>query len=65
MKKKFSVSMKVDGRITVEVEAETPEEAREKAISAFEDADLSTMDFVDAEPLSYTCDGDDGWPKEF
>jgi len=65
MKKKFSVSMKVDGRITVEVEAETPEEAREAAIEAFGDADLSKMDYVDAEPLNYNCEGDDGWPKEF
>lgn len=56
---KYTVSMRVDGRIDVEVEAANPDEAREAAIQAFEDADISKMDTVDAYPVTcYDKNGD-------
>ena len=57
-KKKFTVSMAVDGRIDVEVEADTPEEAFEVAKDAFMDADLKNMEVVDAHPVN--CSDDKG-----
>ena len=50
--KKFTVSMAVDGRIDVTVEAETAKEAFEKAKDAFTEADLSRMETVDSRPVN-------------
>jgi len=52
MAKKFIVSMAVDGRIDVEVEAENAEEAFEKASDAFTECDLDKMETVDAKPVN-------------
>lgn len=53
-KSKFICSMRVEGRLNIEVEAATPEEAFEKAKSAFVYADLSGMEVVDSEPVNCT-----------
>lgn len=52
MSKKFTVSMAVDGRVDVAVDADTPQEAFEKAKLAFVDADLANMTIVDASPVN-------------
>jgi hypothetical protein len=39
---KFYVSMKVDGRVTVEVDAKNAEEAFDKAIERWETEDLTS-----------------------
>ena len=52
VRKKFTVSMAVDGRIDVTVEAETAQEAFEKAKDAFTEADLSRMETVDSRPVN-------------
>lgn len=49
---KYTVSMKVDGRIDVDVEANSTAEAFELAKSEFMEADLSKMECVDAEPVN-------------
>ena len=49
---KYIVSMAVDCRLDVEVEANSPDEAFEAANAAFMDADLSKADIVDARPVN-------------
>lgn len=48
---KYVVHMAVDGRIDLEVEADSPEAAYDEAVSAFGDADLSRMDVVEGRPV--------------
>ena len=55
---KYTVSMAVDGRIDVEVEADTPEEAFEKADAAFATADLTNIEIVGRNPVN--CSDEDG-----
>ena len=55
---KYVVHMAVDGRIDLEVEADSPEAAYDKAVSAFEDADLSNMEVVDSRPIY--CEDESG-----
>lgn len=58
---KYTVSMAVDGRIDVEVEAENPDEAREKAIEEFQTSDIDfnkDMEIVDTNPVN--CSDDKG-----
>lgn len=55
---KYTVSMAVDGRIDVEVEADTPEEAFKKADEAFATADLTNMEIVGRNPVN--CSDEDG-----
>lgn len=45
---RYSVEMRVDARYLAEVEAESIEEAREKANSAFEGADFGEAYNIDA-----------------
>lgn len=49
---KYVVFMKVEGRIEVEVEAGSAEEAFEAADDLALDADLSTMEVVDLRPVN-------------
>lgn len=55
---KYIVSMKIDARLPVEVDAENPEEARKNAIAAFMEADLKDIEFVDADPVN--CEDEEG-----
>ena len=55
---KYTVSMAVDGRLDVNVEAGTPAEAFEKAKEEFMDASLSKMEVVDAKPVN--CSDENG-----
>ena len=48
---KYVVHMAVNGRIDLEVEAENPYAAYGKALTAFENADLSRMEAVDVMPV--------------
>ena len=50
---KCFVTFKVEGRINVEVDANTVDEILEKAYEAFSEADLSEMEYVDSDPISY------------
>lgn len=54
--KKYTISMKVEGRVDVEVDAENTDEAFEKAKEAFMDVEIGkdNFDFVDAEPVNCT-----------
>lgn len=52
MSKRFVVSMAVDGRIDVEVDASTPQEAFVLAYQAFASSDLSRIEVVGAKPVS-------------
>ena len=49
---KYIVSMAVDCRLDVTVEANSPDEAFEAAKTEFMDADLSKADIVDAGPVN-------------
>jgi hypothetical protein len=55
---KYTVHMAVDGRIDLEVEAESPEAAYGEVVSAFEVADLSRLEVIDAKPVH--CENDEG-----
>ena len=43
---RYHVSIAVDGRIDIPVDANSPEEARKKAMDEFATADLSEMEVV-------------------
>lgn len=44
---KYTVNMKVEGWLDIDVEADTPEEAREKADKAFAaDCDLNRLEYI-------------------
>ena len=49
---KYIVSMAVDSRLDVEVEANGPDEAFEAAKAAFMEADISEAEVVDARPVN-------------
>lgn len=49
---KYIVSMAVDGRIDVEVEAENTKEAFRAAEVAFMDADMKDLDVIDSKPVN-------------
>ena len=55
---KYTVSMAVDCRIDVEVEADTPEDAFNRADAAFATVDLTNMEIVDRKPVN--CSDEDG-----
>ena len=56
---KYTVSMAIDGRIDVEVEAKTPDEAFEAAKDAFMDVDLKDIEILDSRPVNcYNNKGD-------
>lgn len=55
---RYIVSMAVDGRIDVEVDAESVTEAFEAAKDAFMDADLKDMEVVDSHPVN--CSDEEG-----
>ena len=57
-KMKYTVSIAVDGRIDIEVDANNKDEAREKALDAFANADLSKMEVVGTSAVN--CSDDDG-----
>ena len=56
--KKFTVTIAVDGRLDIEVEARNLMEAKEKAIEAFATADLSKMEIVGSDPVNCTDEDD-------
>jgi hypothetical protein len=51
---KYTVSMRIDGRIDFEVEASSPQEALEKSADEFADADidLNKMNYIDVTPVT-------------
>lgn len=49
---KYIVSMAVDGRIDVEVEAESTKEAFRAAEVAFMDANMKDLDVIDSKPVN-------------
>lgn len=52
---KYIVSMRVEGRVQVEVEAESPTEAFGAAEVEFEDVELGkNFEYVDSEPVNCT-----------
>lgn len=55
---KYSVSIAIDGRIDIEVDAENPNEARDKALDEFATADLSKMEIVGRDAVN--CSDEDG-----
>lgn len=55
---KYTVSMAVDGRIDIEVDAENALDARVKAREAFATADLSRMTIVGSDAVN--CSDEDG-----
>ena len=57
---KYTVSIAVDGRVDIEVEAENPDEARDKAIAKFQTTDIDfnkDMELVDTNPVN--CSDED------
>ena len=62
---KYIVCMAVDGRIDLEVEADDPDDAYVKAMSAFGGADLSRMEVVDGGPVSCKDDETGKIVKEY
>lgn len=63
--KKYTISMKVEGRVDVEVEAENTDEAFEKSKKAFMDVEIGkdNFDFVDAEPVN--CTDENGYLTDY
>ena len=57
---KYTVSMKVEGRVYVDVEAANADEAYENAKEAFTDVEIDkdNFEFVDAEPVN--CEDEEG-----
>lgn len=55
---KYTVSIAVDGRIDIEVDANDKDEARGKALDAFAYADLSKMVIVGTSAVN--CSDEDG-----
>ena len=55
---KYTVSISVDGRIDIEVDADNTEEARAKALAAFSSAELSKMGMVGMD--AGDCSDEDG-----
>lgn len=57
---KYIVSMKVEGRIDVEVEAENSDEAFEKAKNEFMNTEIGkdNFEFIDSEPVN--CSDENG-----
>ena len=58
---KYYVSMKVDGRMTVEVDAKNANEAFDKAIAEWETGDFDfnkNMEIVDSYPVN--CEDENG-----
>lgn len=55
---KYTVSIAVDGRIDIDVDANDKDEAREKALEAFATADLSKMEIVGRDAVN--CSDADG-----
>lgn len=49
---KYTVSIAVDGRIDIDVEADSFEQAKDKAIDAFRDADLTEMEVVGGQAVN-------------
>lgn len=58
---KYTISMRVDGRIDIEVDADSVEEAFEKAEERWQtdDFDFNKMDIVDSEPVNCTDENGD------
>ncbi len=55
---KYTVSISVDGRIDIEVDADSTEEARAKALEAFSTTDLSKMEIVGRDAVN--CSDEEG-----
>ena len=51
---KYIVSVAIDGRMDVEVEAGSIREAREKALFAAADADFNAIDFISLNAVNVT-----------
>ena len=49
---KYYVGIAVDGRVYVEVEANSFEEAKEKAIDVFENIDFGQLEDIEAEAIN-------------
>lgn len=49
---KYTVSVAIDGRIDVEVEADSFEQAKYKAILEVGSANLNTMEFISLNPVN-------------
>ena len=49
---KYWVTMRIDGRFTCEVEANSLEEARDKAAVKYYDADFGELECIDAEAVN-------------
>lgn len=49
---KYTVSIAVDGRIDIDVEADSFEQAKDKAIDAFRDADITEMEVVGGQAVN-------------
>lgn len=49
---KYTVSIAVDGRIDVEIEAESFEDAKEKALLEVCDSDLDSMEFIGTQAVN-------------
>lgn len=62
---KYYVKFKVEGRYTAEVEADSVEEAKEKAKLVVFDADFGVIEDVDYEPISVEDENDNFvWEKD-
>lgn len=48
---KYDVIFSIDARCCIAVEAESPEDARHKAATELDDADLNTCEYIDAHPV--------------
>lgn len=57
---KYKVTMKVEGRFKVEVDAENGRQARQLASDAFYGADFGELKDIDADIVS-VVDGDNNW----
>jgi len=60
---KYIVSIAVDGRLSVEVEAENFEEARHNAVNSAGDCDFNSMDYISLDAVN--AEREDGMFKDY
>ena len=55
---RYTVSMAIDARLDIDVEAENPEAAREAAMEKFLDCDLKNIEMIGWKPVNATDEND-------
>ena len=55
---KYTVSIAIDGRVDVDVEADNPEAAKDKALQALMDIDMGNIELIHTSAVNATDEND-------